>query len=111
MIDHRSKGVISFLCAESDALEVLEFAKETFNEVTAFVEFPVDYQGQAALWPLRDDDLCASGVQLCDDPVGSEGLVGNQSLELNACPYRKSNLTRKWADIGRCFAAWSTFSD
>ncbi|WP_395663540.1 hypothetical protein [Aestuariivirga sp.] len=57
--------------------------------MTAFVEFLVDCQGQAALWPLRDDDLGASGVQYCDDPVGIEGLAGNQALELNASNPRR----------------------
>lgn len=26
------------------------------------------------------------------------------------CAYRKSNLTRQWADIGRWFGRWRTFS-
>ena len=57
--------------------------------MTAFVEFLVDCQGQAALWPLRNDELGASDAQLCGDPVGIEGLVGNQALQLNASNQRR----------------------
>ncbi len=42
-----------------------------------FVDFDVDLARFAALWSLGDDDLGAALVEVFDDPVGIEGLVGD----------------------------------
>jgi hypothetical protein len=49
-------GAIGFLRAHGDALEVLEFAEEVFDEAAGFGEVLVDLRRRAALWLLRDRD-------------------------------------------------------
>lgn len=52
------------------------------------VDILIDLQWGEALWSLRDDDFGASGVETFDDPVGIEGLVGDQSAKLDVCDER-----------------------
>src|SRR5271168_1407387 len=46
--------------------------------MTPFVHLLVERQGQRAAGMLRDDDLGAALVQIGDDGVAVEGLVGDQ---------------------------------
>ena len=48
-----------------------------------FVGIRIDGERRKALWALRDDDLGAALVQLRDDPVGVERLVGDEAVELD----------------------------
>jgi hypothetical protein len=57
--------------------------------MTPFVEVGVDVEGLAAAWMLGDDDLRPTLVQLRDDPVGVEGLVGDQPAELDILDQRR----------------------
>jgi hypothetical protein len=80
--------LIGFARAHGDALELLEFAEEVFDEVAPFVHLEVDGDRTDPLRPLRDDDFCPALVELLDDPVGIEGLVTQQSAELDAVDQR-----------------------
>ena len=55
-----------------------------------FVEVEIDVERLQALRPLRDDDLGAAPVELIDDPVGIEGLVGDQAAELDILDQRRN---------------------
>jgi hypothetical protein len=83
-VDQGLEALIGFAGAHGDAFELLEFAEEVFDEVSPFVHFQIDIDGADPLRHLRDDDLCPALVELFDDPVGVEGLVTEQCIELNA---------------------------
>src|SRR6266568_2431354 len=57
--------------------------------MTPFVAFQVDRNGVQPVRPLRDDDAGAASIHLGDDPVGIEGLVGDQGAELDAFDQRR----------------------
>src|SRR6266571_9074215 len=57
--------------------------------MTPFVAFQVDRNRVQPVRPLRDDDSGAASVHLGDDPVGIEGLVGNQGAELDPLDQRR----------------------
>ncbi|WP_260900445.1 hypothetical protein [Chelativorans salis] len=48
------------------------------------VDFGVYGEWLQSLWALRVDDASAPLVQVSDDPVGIECLVGDQGAELDA---------------------------
>src|SRR5438874_1867690 len=77
------------LVAHGDALELLEFAEEVLDQMTPFVAFQVDRNGVQPVRSLRDDDAGAASVHFGDDPVGIEGLVGNQGAELDPLDQRR----------------------
>lgn len=52
------------------------------------VDIQVDGEWRLSLGSLRDDDLCTALVELGDDPIGVEGLVGDQAAELCALDQR-----------------------
>ena len=81
--------MIGFVGAQGDPLELLEFAEEVFDEVTGFVKLHVDGERRASSWMLGDDDLRAALVQLRDDPVAVEGLVGEQRAKFHALDQRR----------------------
>ncbi len=72
----------------SDAFELLQLAKEVLDEVPPFVDLTVDVQRFLTLWHLRDDDLGPPLVQLVNNPVRIERLVGDQSVELDTLDQR-----------------------
>ncbi len=49
--------------------------------MTPFVHFGVERQGLGAAWMLGDDDLGAALVEVGDEGVAVEGLVGDQGAE------------------------------
>ena len=48
-MDHGCEALIGFVGAHGDAFELLEFAEEVFDEVTAFVKLDVDGERRARL--------------------------------------------------------------
>ncbi len=83
------EALVGLACAHGDAFELFEFAEEVFDEVAPFVHLLVDIARRDALWPLRDDDLGAALVEFGDDPVGVEGLVAEQGIELDPVDERR----------------------
>jgi hypothetical protein len=81
-MDHRLEACIGFVAAHCDAFELLQFAEEILHEVPPFVDFLIERDGFGPSRVLRDDDPGTTFVQLSDDPVGIEGLVGDQIVEL-----------------------------
>ena len=80
--------MIGFAGAHGDALELFEFAEEVFDEVPPLVHVLIDAERRHALRTLGDDDLGASFVELIDDPVSVERLVGKQGIELEIVDQR-----------------------
>jgi hypothetical protein len=88
-MDHGGEALVGFVASHGNALELFEFAEEILDEVSPLVDFGVDLQGLQALRHLGDDDLCASFVQLGNDPVAVEGLVGDETAELRVSDQRR----------------------
>ena len=88
-VDEGAVAVIGFVGAEGDPLELFEFTEEVFDEVSPFVHHIVDLAGLQALWPLGDDDLRTASVEVFDDPVAVEGLVGDQGVEIDTGDQRR----------------------
>ena len=73
------EALVSFVGAHGDAFELFEFAEEVFDQMTPFVHFFVDCKGKGAPRMLGDDDLGAAFVEVSDDNVAVEGLVGEHA--------------------------------
>ena len=67
-----------------DPLELFEFTKKVLDKVTPFVNFGVNKQRLCAARVLRDDNICASFMQVSNDAVAVECLVGDQTVEIDA---------------------------
>jgi hypothetical protein len=87
-MDDGIEALVGFVGAHSDTLEFLEFAEEVLDRMTAFAEFGVERQGRRASWILRDNDLGAAFVEIGNDGVAVEGLVGDQAAEVEAVDER-----------------------
>ena len=81
-VDHGGETGVGFVAAHRDALELLEFGEKILDEMPPFIDFQVDIKRRFALRHLRDDDLGAALVELFDDPIGVESLVGEQGIEV-----------------------------
>ena len=80
-MDDGCEALIGFVCPHRDAFEFLELAEEILDQVLPLLEFGVQPQRQRPPWVLRDHDLCAALVELGNDGIAVEGLVGDQSAE------------------------------
>ena len=54
-----------------DPLELFKFTKEVLDKVTPFVNFGVNKQRLCAARVLRDDNFCASFMQVSNDAVSN----------------------------------------
>ena len=88
-VDHGFVAWVGFVAAHGDALELLEFAEEVFDEVSPLVHLLVDLERVSALRALRNDDLGAAFVHVFDDPIGIISFVGDQRAELDAVDERR----------------------
>jgi len=82
-MDYPRETLVGLVAPHGDSLELLQTAEEVLDQMPPFVDLAVDRERGSAVWPLRDDDLGASLVQLVDDPVGVERCVGDQAFELD----------------------------
>lgn len=48
------------------------------------IDFLIDGHWPKPLWPLRNNDACAAFIEIRDEPVAVESLVGQQVLEVDA---------------------------
>ena len=80
-MDDGGEALVGFVGAHGNALELFEFAEEVLDQMAPFVLLGVDGKGNRASRMLRDDDLGAALVQIGDDVVAIEGLVGDQRFE------------------------------
>lgn len=89
-MDHGCEAVIGLVSAERDALEFLELAEEVFDQMPPFVHFLVDGERFRAARMPGDDGLGAARVEIGDDGVAVERLVGDQRLEGQPFDERRS---------------------
>jgi hypothetical protein len=87
-LDHGLEALVGFVGTHGDSLELLELAEEVLDQMTPFVHLGVDPQRGGAAGMLRDHDLGAALVEVGDDIVAVEGLVGDQGTELDAVDQR-----------------------
>ena len=57
--------------------------------MSPFVDFGIDVEGFEAAWVLRYDDFGASFVHVVDNPLGIEGLIGDQARECDPLDQRR----------------------
>src|SRR5215208_2472920 len=99
-MDHGLEAVVGFVGAHGDTLELLQLAEEVLDQMTPFVHLGVDRELRGAARMLRDHDLSAARVEIGDDVVAVEGLVGDQGAERDALdqrrdPHRVETLSRQ----------------
>ena len=82
-VDHGFEALICFIRAHGDALELVEFTEEVFDQVPPFIHFRIDFDGFGAAWMLRYDDFGAALIEVGDDGVAVKSLVGEQGAELD----------------------------
>jgi hypothetical protein len=73
--------LIGLAGAHRDTFELLEPAEEVLDEMPPFVHLLVDGERLCAAWMLGDNGLCAARVEIGDDDVAVERLVGDQRVE------------------------------
>ena len=82
-IDHCLEAAVCFVASHCYAFEFLQLAEEVLDQVAPFVNVLVDIERLGAPLMLRDYDLGLAFVHVFDDPVGIEGLVGDQAAEFD----------------------------
>ena len=82
-IDHGGEALVGFVGSHGNALELLEPTEEVLNEMPPFVEFAIERQWSCASWVLRDDDLGPARIEIGDDGIAVEGLVGDETTEID----------------------------
>ena len=70
-------------------LNFFELAEEILDEVSPLVDLQVDVARLASSRVLGDDHFRPAFVEVGDDPIGVEGLVGDQPAELDAFDERR----------------------
>ncbi len=88
-MDDGTEAGVGFVGAHGDAFELLEFAEEVLDEMAPLVDFGVDCLGLRPALVLGDDDLGTALVEISDDGVAVEGLVGDEGLEAQAVDERR----------------------
>ena len=92
-MDNGCEALIGLVGAHGDAFELLEFAKEVFDQMSPFVHLGVDDERFGPAGMLRDDDLGATGIEIGNNGVAIEGLVGNRRVKLTP--------SDQWCDADR----------
>ena len=78
------EALVGFVGAHGDAFEFLEFTEEVLDQMTPFVHLGVDWERDGAARVLRNHDLGTALIEIGDDVVAVEGLVGDQRAEFDA---------------------------
>ena len=87
-MDDGIEALVGFVGAHCDAFELFEFAEEVLDQMTPFVHFGIERNRLGSARMLGDDDLGATLVEIGNDAVAVEGLVGDQSAEGEALEKR-----------------------
>jgi len=99
-MDVCGEALICFVCAHCDAFEFLELAEEILDQVTPLVDLGVDRQRGGAPWMLRDDDLGTALVEVGNDGIAVEGLVGDEAVKGETVDERRdARRTKRWPDM------------
>ena len=88
-MDDGVEAGVSFVGAQCDALELFEFTEEVLDQMPPFVHFGIDRQFAGSALMLGDDDLGAPFVEVGDDGVAVECLVGDQRVEADTIDERR----------------------
>src|SRR6187401_1721195 len=80
-MDHGGEALIGLVGAHCDAFELLEPAEKVLDEMAPFVHLLVDGERPCAARMLGDDDFGAARVEIGDNGVAVERLVGDQRVE------------------------------
>src|SRR6266702_3214649 len=89
-MDHGLEALVGFVGAHVDAFEFLEFTEEVLDEMTPFVHLGVDLESDGAAVVLRNHDLGTALIEIGDDVVAVEGLVGDQRAEFDPRDERRN---------------------
>src|SRR5437016_11553674 len=89
-MDHGLEALVGFVGAHVDAFEFLEFTEEVLDEMTPFVHLGVDLERRGAARVLRNHDLGTGLIEIGDDVVAVEGLVGDQRAEFDPRDERRN---------------------
>ena len=82
-MDDGFEALVGFVGSHGNTLELLELAEEVLDGMAPFVHFGIERQRLGAARMLGDDDLCAALVEVSNDGVAIEGLVGDQCAEID----------------------------
>src|SRR5882724_1634301 len=80
-MDVCGETLIGFVRAHCDAFEFLELAEEILDQVAPLVNLGVDRQRHGAPWMLRDDDLGTARVEVGNDGIAVESLIGDEAVK------------------------------
>ena len=83
-MDDCGEALIGFVAAHRDAFEFLQFAKEILDQMPPFIHLLIYFEGLGTARMLRDDDLGTAFVEVGDDGIAVEGLVGCPSARSKA---------------------------
>ena len=89
-MDHGGKADVGFVGAHGDAFELLELCEEVLDQMAPLVHLRVNLAWRGPARVLGDHDFCAACVEIGDDGIGIERLVGEQSAELDAIEQRRN---------------------
>ena len=87
-IDHRFETCVGFVASHGYALELFQLAEEILDQMAPLIDVLVDVERLGSPGMLRDHDLSRAFVQLFDDPIGIEGLVGDQAAKFDILDQR-----------------------
>ena len=79
---------IGFIGPHGDTFEFFELAEEVFDEMSPFIDFEIDGDRLGSTRVLGDDDLGTALVEFGDDGIAVEGLVRDQSTEIDVLDER-----------------------
>src|SRR5713101_8088018 len=88
-MDHGLEALVGFVGAHGDAFEFLEFTEEVLDQMTPFVHLGVGLVREGAPRVLRNHDLGTALIEIGDDFVAVEGLVGDQRAEFDPLDERR----------------------
>src|SRR2546429_314595 len=80
-MDHGGEALIGLAGAHCDTFELLELAEEVLDEMPPFVHLLVEGERLCATRMLGDHGLGAARVEIGDDDVAVERLIGDQRVE------------------------------
>src|SRR5215204_494383 len=87
-MDDGDEALIGFVGAHGDAFEVFELTEEVLDQMAPLVHLSVEGERLGATRMLGDDNLGAAFIEVGDQRIAVEGLVGDQRSEGDAVDER-----------------------
>ena len=79
-MNERQEGFGEFVVARGDASELLDATKETLDQISAFVEVPIECTWIEPIGTWRDNRLAVLRNDCCDEGIRIVALVGHNEL-------------------------------